>query len=96
MPCQSYAPYRGFKIDVRVTAGKTLCLHDIGRRYKVSWTINSCSQPAQKVAGFPRATGIHERAGCVQIRREAGAYVYQLHALGELSPLFSSSRWGRS
>ncbi|CAE6899529.1 hypothetical protein R70199_03610 [Paraburkholderia domus] len=53
MSCQSYAPYREFKIDVQVTTGKTLCLHSVGRRYKVSWTISSCGQSAQKVASFP-------------------------------------------
>ncbi|MFM0061380.1 hypothetical protein [Paraburkholderia phytofirmans] len=53
MACQSYAPYRGFGIDVQVTAGKTLCLHNVGRRYRVSWTISSSSYPAQKVASFP-------------------------------------------
>lgn len=53
MACQSYAPYRGFGIDVQVTTGKTLCLHNVGRRYKVSWTISSSNQPAQKVASFP-------------------------------------------
>lgn len=53
MACQSYAPYRGFKIDVQVTTGKTLCLHNVGRRYRVSWAISSSSLPAQKVASFP-------------------------------------------
>ena len=53
MACQSYAPYRGFGIDVQVTTGKTLCLHNVGRRYKVSWTISSSNQPVQKVASFP-------------------------------------------
>ncbi|MEA3086153.1 MAG: hypothetical protein QOC89_3850 [Paraburkholderia sp.] len=54
MPCQSYAPYRAFKIDVQVTTGKTLCLHSAGRRYKVSWTISPSGQSAQKViASFP-------------------------------------------
>jgi hypothetical protein len=53
MVCQTYAPYRGFSIDVQVTTGKTLCLHNVGRRYKVSWTISSSSQPVQKVASFP-------------------------------------------
>jgi hypothetical protein len=53
MRCQSYAPYRGFQIDVFVTTGKTLCLHNAGCRYKVSWTINSSDQSAEKVASFP-------------------------------------------
>lgn len=49
MPCQSYAPYREFKIDVQVTTGKTLCLHTVGRRYKVSWAVSPSGQSAQKV-----------------------------------------------
>jgi hypothetical protein len=54
MTCQSYAPYREFKIDVQVTTGKTLCMHSTGRRYKVSWTISPSGQSGQKaIASFP-------------------------------------------
>jgi hypothetical protein len=53
MPCQSCAPYRGFKVDVQVTTGKTLRLHSAGRRYKVSWIIRSFDESAEKIAGFP-------------------------------------------
>jgi hypothetical protein len=53
MRYQSGAPYRGFSVDIQVTACKSLCLHNAGRRFKVSWTIDSTVQSARKIASFP-------------------------------------------
>jgi hypothetical protein len=53
MRSQSYAPYRGYGIDVQVTPAKTLSLHGVGHRYRVSWTVTSPGHLKPDVASFP-------------------------------------------
>jgi hypothetical protein len=38
---------------MKVTPSKSLCLHNAGRRFKVSWTIDSSDQSAHRIASFP-------------------------------------------
>jgi hypothetical protein len=57
MSYQSYAPYRGFSINVRVTPAATLSFHGVGHRYKVSWTISSYAHPGREIASFPERLG---------------------------------------
>lgn len=94
MACQSYAPYRGFKIDVQVTTGKTLCLHNVGRRYRVSWTISACSQPAQKVASFPEQLEfISEQDAFRYAEKRAHTFIDCMHS--EDSAVYSVRDVGR-
>lgn len=54
MSSQSFAPYRDFMVDVRVTTAGVLCLHDARRRYRVSWMITPSSRvPRRKIGSFP-------------------------------------------
>jgi hypothetical protein len=53
MPFETYASYRGYSINVWVTATRTLSLHDVGRRYKVSWIVVRSGHPGEKIASFP-------------------------------------------
>ena len=48
-----YASYRGYSIKVWVTAARTLSLHGVGRRYRVSWIVSKSEHPGEKIAGFP-------------------------------------------
>lgn len=47
------ASYHGYSIKVWVTAARTLSLHGVGRRYKVSWIVSKSGHPGEKIAGFP-------------------------------------------
>ena len=41
MPPQSYTPYRGYIVEIRINAAPTLSFHGLGSRYRVSWAISS-------------------------------------------------------
>lgn len=53
MSTQSYAPYRGYCIEVHVTAARAFMMGGIARRYRVSWTVSSLEYPQQYIASFP-------------------------------------------
>jgi hypothetical protein len=53
MSSQSYAPYRGYCIEVHVTPARAFMIGGIARRYRVSWTVSSLDHPEQSVASFP-------------------------------------------
>jgi hypothetical protein len=52
MSSQSYAPYRGYCIEVHVTRARAAVIGGIARRYRVSWTVSSLEHP-ESVASFP-------------------------------------------
>lgn len=52
MSFETYASYRGYSINVWVTAARTLSLHGVGRRYKVSWIVTGSGQSSEKTASF--------------------------------------------
>jgi hypothetical protein len=53
MSYRSYAPYRGYGIEVQVTPAKTLSFHGVGHRYRASWTISSPGHLEPDAASFP-------------------------------------------
>jgi hypothetical protein len=53
MSLQNSASYRGYSINVQVTAARTLSFHGVGRRYKVSWIVIEPGHPGKKIASFP-------------------------------------------
>jgi hypothetical protein len=52
MSNQSYAPYRGYCIEVHVTPARAFAIGGIARRYRVSWAVSSLEHPKQFVANF--------------------------------------------
>ncbi|MFL9912090.1 hypothetical protein P0D84_39030 [Paraburkholderia sp. RL17-337-BIB-A] len=53
MSSQSYAPYRGYCIEVHATPARAAVMGGIARRYRVSWTVSSLEHPEQSFASFP-------------------------------------------
>ncbi|MGF7133162.1 hypothetical protein P3T40_004653 [Paraburkholderia sp. EB58] len=53
MSIQSYAPYRGYCIEVHVTPARAFAIGGIARRYRVSWRVSSLEHPEQSIASFP-------------------------------------------
>jgi len=53
MSSQIYVPYRGYKIEVRVTPATTCHIGGVVHRYRVSWHVTSLEDPDQDVASFP-------------------------------------------
>lgn len=62
MSFETYASYRGYSINVWVTAARTLSLHGVGRRYKVSWNCHGIGAVQREDCKFSRASGIPVRA----------------------------------
>jgi hypothetical protein len=53
MSTQSYAPYRGCRIEVHVMPAKAHVIGGITRRFRVLWTVSSPGDPDREVASFP-------------------------------------------
>lgn len=53
MASQLYKPYRGYKIEVRVTPGNSFSFSGVERRYTVAWSIFSMKSRAAPIASFP-------------------------------------------
>lgn len=53
MSTQSYEPYRGCHIEVKVTPAKAHVIGGMTRRYRVSWSVSSPGLIDRKVASFP-------------------------------------------
>jgi hypothetical protein len=51
MSTQSYLPYRGYRIEVRVKPRDAIS--SSGRRFMVVWSIRSMSSSSAQISGFP-------------------------------------------
>jgi hypothetical protein len=61
MSYQSCASYRGYGIEVTVTACKSLSFHGMGRRYRVAWSIFPSDTIDPALVTFPeQAEFLHE------------------------------------
>jgi hypothetical protein len=53
MSYESCVAYRGYGVEVCVTACKSLSFHGMGRRFKVSWSIFPPDKISPAIASFP-------------------------------------------
>ncbi|MBP0593586.1 hypothetical protein J8I87_28620 [Paraburkholderia sp. LEh10] len=92
MSCQSFSPYRGYKIGVHVTPARSHALGGVGRRHRVSWTVSSEENPDREIVSFPEQFEFLSRHAAFRYA-ESRAHAYIDFVLSTLSqkPMESES-----